>query len=109
MGAIMRKAMICVSVMLALFQLWPVVFGRPGGKAPTAAAVAAVAPRAVLAVATASTMPELTPASASAPAPKSCYRQYQAKFAQCPAADQACHVKVADQWDLCEAKGIWPQ
>ena len=101
--------MICVSVMLALFQLWPVVFGQRGGKAPTAAAVVAAAPRAVMAVAAASAAPDLTRAAVSIPAPKSCYRQYQAKFGQCAAGDQACHVKMADQWDLCEAQGMWPQ
>ncbi len=105
----MRKAMICVSVMLALFQVWPVVFGHRGGTAPTAKAVVAAVPRAVMAVATASSAPKIAPAMASEPAPKTCYRQYLVKFAECAAGDQACHVKAADQWDLCDATGMWPK
>ena len=101
--------MICVSVVLALFQMWPLFFGHRGAAAPSAAAVVAAAPHAVLAVARVSATPQMTPAAMPVPAPKSCYRQYQAKFGQCSAADQACHVKTADQWDLCEATGMWPQ
>ena len=101
--------MICVSVVLALFQMWPLVFGHHGTATPSAATVVAVAPHAALAVARASVIPEMTPAAVSVPAPKSCYRQYQAKFGQCSATDQACHVKAADQWDLCEATGMWPK
>ncbi len=105
----MRNAMICVSVMLALFQAWPVVFGHRAGIAPTAAPVLAAAPRVTMAVAKASTIPKMVPAVASVPAPKTCYQQYRAKFGHCAAADQVCHIKTADQWDLCEATGMWPQ
>ncbi len=108
-GYVMRKAMICASVLLALFQVWSMVFTHSGARAPSAASVVAAAPRAVLAVAAASTAPSMTEVAAQTPAPKSCYRQYQAKFRQCQTSDQACHVKAADQWDLCEATGLWPQ
>lgn len=109
----MRKAMICVSALLAMFQLWPLVFGHGliGGTAATAAhAAAAAAPKAVAAIATDSTVPRLVEVStAPVAAPKSCYRQYQAHFARCSPGDQACRVKAADDWDLCEATGMWPQ
>lgn len=105
----MRNAMICVSVMLALLQAWPVIFGHRGGIAPTTAPVLAAAPRVTMAVAKASTAPKMMPTVASAPAPKTCYQQYRAKFGQCAAGDRVCHIKIADQWDLCEATGMWPQ
>ena len=105
----MRKLMIGASVLLAMFQVWPLVFG---GRAPVGAArvVTSAAPRVVEAVATSGDLPRIVPVSTMpAPAPESCYRQYQAHFAACRAGDQACHVKAADDWDLCEATGFWPQ
>lgn len=104
----MRKMMIFVSVLLALFQLYSMAATGRRDKAPTAASVVAAAPRAMLAVAAASSAPQMAAVTASAPTPKSCYRQYQAKFQQCGAADRACHLNAADQWDLCEATGVWP-
>ncbi|MDB5706612.1 MAG: hypothetical protein JWN66_3728 [Sphingomonas bacterium] len=105
----MRKAMICVSVMLALLQFWPMVFGQHGEAGATASAAHAEMPRPIPAVAMAKVIP--IPAKVSTPgavAPKSCYKQYQAAFAACSRDDQACHIKTADQWDLCEATGFWP-
>ncbi|MGL4303202.1 MAG: hypothetical protein ACRCS5_10930 [Sphingomonas sp.] len=99
--------MIFVSVLLALFQIYSMAATGRRDKAPTAASVVAAAPRAVLAVAAAST-PPMAAVAASAPPPKSCYRQYQAKFQHCGPADRACHLNTADQWDLCEATGVWP-
>ena len=101
--------MICVSVMLALFQLWPIVFGQRSPTTVAQAAVANAAPKRVEAVAMVDKLPQMTPAAVSIPAPKSCYRQYRVKFDQCPAGDQICRAKMADQWDLCEATGMWPQ
>lgn len=102
----MRKTMIGASIVLAGFQLWPLLFGHRSGDAANATATA---PKLMPAVAMASHAPQLTPAVAAVSTPKSCYRQYQAKFAACAAGDQACHVKTGDQWDLCEATGFWPQ
>lgn len=105
----MRRAMICVSIMLAMLQVWPMMFGHRTVGAG-AVSVAASLPKTIPAVALASSKPRIEAAAAvSTPLPKSCYRQYQAKFGQCPAGDQACHVKVADDWDLCEATGVWPR
>jgi len=104
----MRKAMICVSVMLALLQFWPMVFGQHGEAAATTTAAAEM-PKPIPAVATVQVIP--IPAKASAPgsvAPKSCYKQYQAVFETCRKGDQICRIKAADQWDLCEATGFWP-
>ncbi len=95
--------------MLALFQLWPMVFGHRAPMDAAPAAIAEVVPKRVEAVAMTDTLPRMTPAAVSLPALKSCYRQYRAKFQQCPASDRACRTKMADQWDLCEATGLWPQ
>jgi len=68
------------------------------------------APKLVAAVATAREIP--VPAVVSVPAdgaPLSCYKHYKAVFAGCSQDDQACHIKAADQWDLCEATGFWPK
>lgn len=106
----MRKAMICVSFMLLLLQLWPMVFGHRAGEASAAVSAEAHAPKVIAAVATTQAIP--VPAAVSVPAdgaPKSCYKQYTAVFAACTRDDQACHIKAADQWDLCEATGFWPK
>ena len=103
----MRKAMIFVCVMLAMLQVWPMVFGHRAGEASAAISDRTEKPRLIPAVATT----QLVPATVSMPAsgaPKSCYKQYQAAFATCSKDDQACHIKTADQWDLCEATGFWP-
>ena len=103
----MRKAMIFVTALLALVQLWPTVFGHGVGSSAVVPAMAA--PKSVPAVATG--RPALLKASVGRPAasaPKSCYRTYQAVFAACSRSDDSCHVRAADQWDLCEATGIWP-
>ena len=103
----MRKAMICVCVMLAMLQVWPMIFGPRAGEASAAISERAEKPKLLPAVATARTIP----AKVSVPAGgalKSCYKQYQAAFAICSRDDQACHIKTADQWDLCEATGFWP-
>ena len=104
----MRRAMICITMMLLMVQVWPVVFGhRPG--AASAAISIPIPPRPVAAVATAKLVPVSASTIASGTgAMRSCYRQYQAAFAMCPSGDKACHFKAADKWDLCEATGFWP-
>jgi hypothetical protein len=102
--------MICVSVMLALFLVWPMIFGQQGDGAASAATARVEMPRAIPAVAVAKVIP--IPAKVSMPAavaPKSCYKRYKIAFESCARGDQACHIKVADQWDLCDATGFWPE
>jgi hypothetical protein len=106
----MRRAMICVSVMLALFLVWPMIFGQHGEGAAAAATATREAPKPIPAVAVAAVIP--IPAKVSLPAaiaPKSCYKRYQAAFQKCARGDQACSINAADQWDLCEATGFWPE
>jgi len=106
----MRKAMICVSVMLVLLQVWPMLFGHRAGEASAAISAEATAPKLIPAVATTTVIP--IPAAVSVAgdcAPVSCYKHYTAVFSACSPDDQACHIKAADQWDLCEATGFWPK
>jgi len=106
----MRRAMICVSVMLALFLVWPMIFGQHGEGVASAAIATRAVPKPVPAVAVATVIP--IPAKVSLPAavaPKSCYKHYQAAVQQCARGNQACGINAADQWDLCEATGFWPE
>ena len=100
----MRKWMICASVVLAMFQLWPVVFGH---NSSSEASASMPAPHLVPAVATA--MGGRVTVSASKPTgpPQSCYAHYRAVYSVCAVGDRACHLRAADAWDLCEAKGTW--
>ena len=104
----MRKAMICVSMMLVLLQVWPMLFGHRAGEASAAISAETQVPKVIPAVATTQSIP--IPAAVSVPgdgAPVGCYKRYTAVFAACSRDDQACHIKAADQWDLCEATGLW--
>ncbi|WP_109806576.1 hypothetical protein [Sphingosinithalassobacter portus] len=108
----MRNAMICVSIMLAVFLGWPLAFGGDGDAgyrpqlAKPDAAEAAQPLRA-----------ETTPVSAAAPVsapvqgpPESCYKRYQRQVRTCSNGNgAACRLKAADNWDLCEATGFWPE
>ena len=105
----MRRAMICVSVMLALLQFWPMVFGQRGGPTAAAATAPTEAPKPIPAVATAKPMPvQIAANTAPSSAPKGCYQQYRVAFGSCSKDDKACQIKMADKWDLCEATGFWP-
>jgi hypothetical protein len=103
--------MILVSVMLAVFLGWPLVFG--GRDAGGMEAGRAEAKPAVVA---ASAQPQLVQAAvqsvATATAPvqaESCYKRYQREIKSCSGNGvAACRLKSADNWDLCEATGFWP-
>jgi hypothetical protein len=101
----MRKWMIFGCVGLALFQLWPVVFGH-GSNAEVAASLPAA--HLVPAIATSHKTTILTAASKPVGPPQSCYTHYRAVYSVCSAGDRACHLHAADAWDLCEATGTWP-
>ncbi|MFZ5747785.1 MAG: hypothetical protein ACOY45_09020 [Pseudomonadota bacterium] len=103
----MRNAMICASVMLAVFLGWPLAFGD-GGKAnleagkAEARAVAETAPQKVAAAVPAASAP------VAAAQPESCYKRYQRTVKQCVPSDPACRQRASDEWDMCEATGFWP-
>jgi len=96
--------MIAVSVMLAIFLGWPLVFGDKGPPALDASPAQA---HAVAAVSRADMVPA---ALQSAPRAESCYKRFQREVRLCSEpGSAACRLRVADNWDLCEATGFWPQ
>ena len=104
--------MIAVSVMLALFLAWPLVFGHRGATVDAAPAEAHVAAtRSVVSLG----KPKLLQASmaplesSDVRKPESCYKRYQREVAACSAGSAACKIGAADHWDLCEATGFWPE
>lgn len=100
--------MICVSVMLAIFLAWPAVFGSDKASAVRAAGakVAAVAaPAASARLVQTSVKPV---AALQSQVMETCFKRYEREYARCKAVDSSCRMKVADQWDLCEATGFWP-
>lgn len=105
--------MICVSVMLAIFLAWPIVFG--GDTAAVQQTVQQPSTRqavlqAVSGAAKASTVASVVPANVAPAVVESCLRRYQREDALCTAAQgQACRQRAADAWNLCEARGVWPE
>jgi hypothetical protein len=99
--------MILVSVMLAVFLGWPLAFG--GGSAPAIETGRAEARSVIAAPAqpAAATVAAVDPSAA--PQAESCYKRYQREIKACTASGgAACRLKSADNWDLCEATGFWP-
>ncbi|MFD1788865.1 hypothetical protein ACFSC3_14970 [Sphingomonas floccifaciens] len=97
----MRNALICATTMLALLLLWPVVFG--GGAASSAAASTVTIP----------IPPRVYPSSLRAlpkiaPATESCGATRLRAAKACQPGNEACTHAVADAFDVCEAKGMWP-
>lgn len=107
----MRNAMICVSVMLAIFLAWPAVFGSEKTSAVRAAGAQMVSVAAPAASAADARLVQTAVKPAGAPqarALENCFKRYEREYARCNAIDSSCRVRVADQWDLCEATGFWP-
>jgi hypothetical protein len=111
--------MICLSVMLALVQLWPVVFGHrmmptvPAKAAevlqlasakPIAAPHRVSQPVPAAATGTAKSLPATGAAN-----PIGCYQRYQLAYRACSPRDSGCRMAAADHWDLCEATGLWKE
>lgn len=92
--------MICVSVMLAVFLGWPLAFGGGSGGADQRAGASVPVEKQKPAT-------QLASVEATAPA-ESCYKRYQREIRQCADGSAACRLKSADNWDLCEATGFWP-
>jgi len=99
--------MILVSVMLAIYLVWPLAFGgKPRGLETPAEArgVTSVPKQAKLAVLASVAKPPMAPIR-----PESCYKRYQREVKLCSGdAEAACKFGAADHWDMCEATGFWP-
>lgn len=86
----MRKAIVCVSFVLALFLAWPMLFGGEGSVVSAAVPPPPAAPK----VAKVSVAPR--------PAPESCYKRYERAYGTC-GNDGGCRMNAAAAWDACEA------
>ena len=104
----MRKVIICVSFMLAILQLWPVVFGQSAGAGAAAAAAPVVTRKPGAGVSQLSVKPLTNVAIGSKGSLPTCFETYGRRFAQCSGNDSACQLRVIDHWDVCEATGLWP-
>lgn len=111
----MRNVMIVANVVMAAFLAWPYVFETDMVKKRTPTvedarhAVEAAAAM-VAAVPSVKVVPRANAAAARQnTAPESCYKRFQREVKLCPEAPKGagCKLGVADQWDLCEATGIW--
>lgn len=115
MGGLVRNAMICVSVMLALFLGWPLLFGENGLQFGGGASASAASVVARVAVPAPDPAPSLVSAGfsslpvADARHPESCSRRYVRERALCRnSGDRAtCMEKASDGLDMCEATGVW--
>lgn len=101
----MRRVVICASLLLAMVQMWPLVFGGSGDGASQGprfvpAAHAAVRPLA----STASGAVQF--AQYGMP---TCHQRYARAYARCEASAAGCQLRASDNWDVCEATGFWPE
>lgn len=102
----MRRAMICASFMLAIVQLWPLIFGGWGNDNPVATAR-------LVPAAQAATRPLPVKVPARIKAARSdlptCYQRYERAYATCGGGNADCQLRAGDNWDVCEATGFWPE
>lgn len=100
----MRNALICAGTMLALLVLWPLVFGAGGASMAAANTVTIPIPPRVVKdrAAPLAALPPTMPGIESCRATRSRARR------ACAPGDAACAEAVADAFDICEAKGMWP-
>lgn len=98
----MRRAMVGITTMLVLLQVWPSVFGqRSASDLSVPAARAAVGDPVAPRIGTASAWETSNPPA--------CYAKYRQTSTMCGAGDKACATKATHALDLCDATGFWPQ
>lgn len=106
----MRRAMICVSFMLAVIQLWPLAFGGWGSSNPVAEARLVPAAHAASATKAAVKAVAVPVRKRAAPAGMpTCYQRYERAYASCGGGNAGCQLRAGDNWDVCEATGFWPE
>ena len=98
--------MICVSFMLAIVQLWPLVFSGSGSKNPIAQARFMPAAQAAAKPVTLTVPNRVRPAPSGMP---TCYQRYERAYASCGVGKAGCQLRAGDNWDICEATGFWPE
>lgn len=112
----MRRAMICVSVMLAVLQLWPLVFGQNSANQAAQSppvpqkilSSAPVAPHPAVFTEQAKLANNFAPVSEKMPV-INCDRRYRQASAACAPRDGDCRMRATDKWDVCDARGFWSE
>ncbi len=101
--------MICVSVMLAILQIWPMMFGQDSNRAIAAEPVRVVA-MARPAAKNVAILPVPQPVAgepkAAIPQMESCLRLYQRALSECRYGDTDCRLRLSNRWQVCEATGF---
>ena len=98
----MRRAMIGITTVLVLLQVWPSVFGQRSASDISVP----------LAHAAAGTPVDQVRGTASAwetSNPPACFAEYRRTLNACAKGDKTCETKTVNAFDLCEATGFWPQ
>jgi hypothetical protein len=102
--------MICVSVMLAILQIWPMMFGHDGNQAIAAEPVTVVAtPQPLEQKVAVLPVPQPVVAGESRveiPPMESCLSAYRRALNECRHGDSGCSLRVSDRWQVCEATGF---
>ena len=102
----MRRAMICVSFMLAIVQVWPLIFSGSGAKNPIAQARFVPGAQAAVKPVAMKIPTRVRPAQSGMP---TCYQRYERAYASCGGGNARCQLRAGDNWDVCEATGFWPE
>jgi hypothetical protein len=102
----MRKAMICVGVMLTMLQLWPMIFGHDASQAIAAEAIGTGTTSGAQNVAVLPIPRSAAAQSRTNPPMESCLRVYRHALDACRAGDGACRLQTSDRWQVCEATGF---
>jgi hypothetical protein len=101
--------MICVSVMLAILQIWPMMFGHDANQAIAAEPLRPIPPTRG-AARNVVILPVPQPADGQSraviPAMQSCLGLYREALNECRRGDANCTLTASDRWQVCEATGF---
>jgi hypothetical protein len=102
--------MIFVSVMLAILQIWPMLFGQDANQAIAAEPVHIVSARQSanqkVAILTVPRPVVAGEAQAAIPSMESCLITYRRALSECRRDDLSCGLRTSDRWQVCEATGF---
>jgi hypothetical protein len=98
----MRRAMVGITTMLVLLQVWPSVFGQRSASDISVPLAHAASGNPVDQV-------RGTASAWETSNPPACFAGYRRTLNACAKGDTACAAKTTNAYDLCEATGFWPQ
>ena len=101
--------MICVSMMLALFLAWPLVFGGPRSNSVVPDAERAVMTSVGGTARAATVSAPVRPAVVTRAVAGACLARFHQEEARCMGSEAAqCRALAYDDWNRCEMRGVWP-